>query len=205
MPKINLKPNSAEYADAAQQNIYARRCDMPGCEADAAHKAPKSRDLDDYFHFCFEHVSDYNKAWNFFSGMSDSEMQDHIIRSAFWDRPTWNFSSYKDMEDELRAKTRRWQDDMDDAARKKNEERSKNSYRYAVPPNSPEFDAMATMGLEPPLSLDKIKTRYKELAKKYHPDVNRDDPKAEDLLKRINMAYTILKMAHEKFVVIEDQ
>lgn len=204
MPKIQLKPKSAEYADRARTNIYARHCDMPGCDSHAEHKAPKSRDLDDYFHFCFEHVSDYNKAWNYFSGMSDREIEDHIIRSAFWDRPTWRFDTYKEMEDELRAKARSWNEGLDDEKRKENEERGKGGFRYTVPPNSPEFDAMALMGLEPPLSLDKIKKRYKELAKKYHPDVNRDDPKAEDLLKHINMAYTILKMAHEKFVEIDE-
>ena len=55
------------------------------------------------------------------------------------------------------------------------------------------------MGLEPPLSLAGIKARYKELVKKYHPDINRDDPKAEELLKSVNMAYTILKLNYEKF------
>jgi hypothetical protein len=204
MPKIDLKPNSAEYADQKQTHNYARRCDMPGCGADAEHKAPKSRQLDDYFHFCFEHISAYNKAWNYFSGMSDREIEDHIIRSAFWDRPTWRFDNYKEMEDELRAKGRDWREGMDDKARKENDARGKNGYRYTVPPHSPEFDAMALMGLEPPLSLDKIKKRYKELAKKHHPDVNQNDPKSEELLKHINMAYTILKMAHEKYALIEE-
>ena len=55
------------------------------------------------------------------------------------------------------------------------------------------------MGLEPPVTLPVIKTRYKELAKKYHPDLNPNDPKAEDLLKTINMAYTILKLSYAKF------
>lgn len=59
------------------------------------------------------------------------------------------------------------------------------------------------MGLAPPVDLRLIKTRYKELAKKHHPDLRPDDPEAEELLKRINMAYTILKIAYEKFEKIE--
>ena len=55
------------------------------------------------------------------------------------------------------------------------------------------------MGLEPPVTLPVIKKKYKELAKKYHPDLNQNDRKAEELLKQINMAYTILKLAYEKF------
>jgi len=58
---------------------------------------------------------------------------------------------------------------------------------------------MALMGLEPPVQLQDIKTRYKELAKKHHPDLNRGCAKSEELLKQINMAYTILKLAYEKY------
>jgi DnaJ-class molecular chaperone len=55
------------------------------------------------------------------------------------------------------------------------------------------------MGLAPPVTLDGIKARYKELAKKYHPDLNAACRQSEELLKSINMAYTILKMAYGKF------
>ena len=44
-----------------------------------------------------------------------------------------------------------------------------------------------------------IKKAFKELAKKYHPDLNPEDPQAEELLKKINMAYTVLKVAYQKF------
>ena len=62
---------------------------------------------------------------------------------------------------------------------------------------------MAIFGLEPPVDLDKIKARYKELAKKYHPDVNKDNPQAEELLKKVNMSYTVLKLAYQKFDELE--
>lgn len=59
------------------------------------------------------------------------------------------------------------------------------------------------MGLEAPVTLKDIKARYKELAKKYHPDLNQNDKKAEDLLKTVNMAYTILKLSYAKFEKLE--
>ena len=62
-----------------------------------------------------------------------------------------------------------------------------------------EFEALGIMGLESPVTLAEIKARYKTLVKKYHPDHNREDPTAEELLKKINMAYTILKVAYQKF------
>ena len=53
--------------------------------------------------------------------------------------------------------------------------------------------AFRTMGLVPPVTLTHLKTRYKELVKRHHPDVNGGDNSAEERLKDINEAYTTLK------------
>ena len=63
---------------------------------------------------------------------------------------------------------------------------------------------MAIMGLKPPVTLDELKTRYKTLAKKHHPDLNQGNPQSEELLKQINMAYTILKLAFEEYKRLPD-
>lgn len=42
------------------------------------------------------------------------------------------------------------------------------------------------------VTIDQIKTSYRELAKKYHPDVNISNKKAEDRFKDINEAYRVL-------------
>ena len=42
------------------------------------------------------------------------------------------------------------------------------------------------------VSIDEIKTNYRELAKKYHPDVNLKNEKAEEKFKDINEAYRVL-------------
>ena len=42
------------------------------------------------------------------------------------------------------------------------------------------------------VEMDEIKTAYREQAKKYHPDVNVGDARAEDRIKDINEAYNIL-------------
>ena len=62
MPKIELKPGSAEYAET-KKTVKTQACDMPGCNACAEHKAPKHRGLNEYYHFCIEHAQEYNKAW----------------------------------------------------------------------------------------------------------------------------------------------
>lgn len=48
------------------------------------------------------------------------------------------------------------------------------------------------------VSLDEIKIAFREQAKKYHPDVNRQNKKAEERFKDINEAYKILSEASSK-------
>lgn len=196
MPRIQLKPNSPEFADPKDKPKGARPCDMPGCREHGEFRAPKARETDSYYWFCLPHVQEYNKAWDFFSGMSNAEVEDHILRSALWDRPTRKFHSDASLKEKLH--TRAWQA-YNYTEQEPKPDQSRNYRKSQISRHSPEYEAMAIMGLEPPLDLSTLRARYKELVKKYHPDVNRDDPKAEDILKRVNMAYTILKLAHEKF------
>ena len=49
------------------------------------------------------------------------------------------------------------------------------------------------MELSWPLDQVELRTRYKDLAKRYHPDATGGDRVAEDRLKDINRAYSLLK------------
>ena len=196
MPKISLKPNSPEFEEHQKQQRPGQ-CDMPGCFCEGEFRAPKDRSLSEHYWFCQEHVSEYNKAWNFFEGMADSEVQDHMINSYYGDRPTWKYGVGGDAQEELFRKA--WQFyNGDDQPPPKSGFTAGGGDHFAGH-GTPEYEAMAIMGLEPPITLDGIKTKYKELAKKYHPDLNKGCEKSEDLLKQINMAYTILKLAYEKY------
>ena len=106
MPRIQLKPNSPEFAEDRAKAPAPRICDMPGCACAGEYKAPKSREENDYFWFCLEHVQEYNKAWDYFSGMSHAEIEQQIIRGALWDRPTRPFHSYADLKEQLYRKAR---------------------------------------------------------------------------------------------------
>jgi len=100
MPEIFLKPKSASFADS-QSHSCTHVCDMPGCFETGGHRAPKDRSLSDYYNFCFEHARDYNKAWNFFQGMSTDDVEEHIYNSMYGDRPTWKYGVNGNAEDAL--------------------------------------------------------------------------------------------------------
>ncbi|QNU67721.1 DnaJ domain-containing protein [Ruminiclostridium herbifermentans] len=53
-------------------------------------------------------------------------------------------------------------------------------------------DYYSALGLEKNASQDEIKKAYRKLAKKYHPDVNPGNKKAEEKFKQISEAYEVL-------------
>lgn len=53
-------------------------------------------------------------------------------------------------------------------------------------------DYYQILGVEKNASQDEIKSAYRKLAKKYHPDLNKDNPDAADKFKEVNEAYEVL-------------
>lgn len=176
---------------------------MPYCPNHGVFRAPRDRSLSNHYYFCKEHITEYNQAWNFFDGMNQKEVEEHILKSMFGDRPTWRYDADGMAEENLRRQA--WEfhgtggtDNQSSRAWEEYQERGNK-----LESQTAEHEAMAIFGLAPPVNLDDIKARYKELAKKFHPDINKDKPEAEEQLKKVNMSYTVLKLAFQKFDQLE--
>jgi hypothetical protein len=167
-------------------------CDHIGCPRAGGHKAPKGRDHEGQFwNFCFEHAADYNKRWNYFAGMSDTELEDYRAREEVGHRPTWTFRSGR--LDRYSAAMRGRRADAfgllggDPAveaapARKRRVSRLQNL-------------ALEAMSLDENADSAAIRARYAELVKRWHPDSNGGDRSAEANLQRVIKAYQTLKAA----------
>ena len=53
-------------------------------------------------------------------------------------------------------------------------------------------DYYEVLGVDRNATEDDLKRAYRKLARKYHPDVNKDDPQAEEKFKEVNEAYSVL-------------
>ena len=59
-------------------------------------------------------------------------------------------------------------------------------------PHAGQEEALRVMDLKTPISVDLLKSRYKELCKLHHPDANGGDKAAEERFKKIGQAYKTL-------------
>lgn len=163
-----------------------RVCDHPDCTDAGEHRAPRSRDaLQSYYWFCLDHVRAYNKAWNYYADMSDTEVEAERHKDTFWHRPTWPLGGNRGRDAELKDLFGLFEDT----------ESGENRTRQMPAQfheSAPELAALATMDLKPPVTIDMVKARYKVLVKQHHPDANGGDKQAEERLKEINQAYATL-------------
>ena len=175
-----------------------RCCDHPGCIAGGDYRAPKSRlDLRDYYWFCLEHVRAYNAAWNYYAGMSDTEVEAEIRRDTVWQRPSWRLGARHGPG--YAERIRDYFGVFSGGAEGERERRQRDGDhgREAVHRAlSAREQALAVFELESPLTLAGLKTRYKALVKLHHPDAHGGDKAAEEKLKIINQAYATLKASY---------
>ena len=163
-----------------QEKKTERICSNPECKEIGLFPAPKSRDnLREYLYLCINCIRDFNKSWNYFEGLSENELEVEIRKSVTWDRPSWKFG------------TKNINYNFDEAFKIFEDKKNVNNEKI--------FDkklekAFKILGLNSDSKLKEVKTKYKSLAKKWHPDVqNKSNSKNnEDKFINITNAYKII-------------
>lgn len=188
--------------------VTTKGCDVPGCPHRGDFKAPKSRaEMNSYYWFCLDHVREYNQNWDYFKGMSRDEIEHQMYRSVVWDRPTWRATQGAFSEEDLKRKVYErfaaGENIFDDFSLGGEDQEKVHIPAQAFP--HPALEALAVFDLAPPVEWDEVKARYKALAKKYHPDATGADKNAEDRLKKINLAYSILKLSYQNYTKLEEK
>ncbi len=171
---------------------------MPGCAGAGTHRAPKGRHLEgEYFWFCLDHVRQYNKSYNYFSGMNDAAIQAYQREATIGHRPTWQMGVNARPAAEPRPPRPggfAWTGATQDPFRFFGEgfqARGPEPERRRV--HNMEARSLKTLGLDTTASARDIKARYKLLVKRHHPDANGGDRSLEDRLREIIQAYSYLK------------
>jgi len=141
---------------------------------------------------CLDHVREHNKSWNYYEGLSQTEMEQEIRRDTVWQRPTWKLGekdaatarAFYQQKAHINDPFNVFSDEPGSAGEKK-------SSPTKAKPGSPAH-AMEVLDLQHPLTRQALKMRYYELVKEHHPDRHGGDKAAEEKFKTINEAYTIL-------------
>jgi len=162
-------------------------CDWENCNEIGSYKAPIERDNSRKFRLlCLEHIKIFNKKWNYFSNMTNEEIEYFIKSDLTWHKSTKSFSSSENFFNIL------WSNALED---KFNIFKSSGFREFKKTKlSNTDKDALDIMELKHDTKWEEIQKKFKTLVKKYHPDKNNGNKKFEDRLKKITLAYSQLKM-----------
>ncbi|HEY0329557.1 MAG TPA: DnaJ domain-containing protein [Rhodopseudomonas sp.] len=199
---IRIKPNKLSAKQQARAREDAVMCEWPECTNKGPHRAPKGRANEkEYWHFCLNHVREYNQGYNFFQGMAPDAVARYQKDALTGHRPTWKMGANGSKGKKAEAAI----DDAVDPFSMFSELNGRASWRPGPGSASSEpkvetrkvFNAerkaLQVMGLGADATLETVKAKYKALVKQHHPDANGGDRSTEDRLIEIIKAYNYLK------------
>lgn len=194
--KIRIRP---EAQPAPPQSPL---CQWDGCREAGTHRAPVGRMKEgEYFRFCFDHVRAYNKGYNYFSGLADTDIARFQKEALTGHRPTWTMGvngkartapDAAQMRSGAAGYYNRLRDPFNlfggQGARTDSKPRERKVRAL-------EAKALESLGLDGKATGAEIKARYKELVKRHHPDANGGNRASEDRFRDVIQAYRLLKQA----------
>ncbi len=193
---------SRRRVEAPEQ--HAPACQWRNCSKTGRHRAPKGRDCEgEYYYFCREHVTEYNKSYNYFAGMNDNEVADFQKSAATGHRPTWSMGVHgadasvapetlrhaqaagaaSDPFELLKGARARVHENVTPGQAKRRMI-SKGAKKH-----------LQALNLDEAATPDEIKIQFKALVKLHHPDHNGGDRSSEERFREVLSAYNYLKQA----------
>lgn len=171
----------------------------PDCEETAEFRAPGSRSSSfdgpgEWRWLCLDHVREFNAGYDWFAGMSAEEIYAAQAPAAGWRTESPSFRPnggvdgmprWADFDDPLDAIAARANGIMSRARR---EAELAVSGRFS----REEAAALETMGLGSDADRRRLRQRYSELVRRFHPDRNGGDRRHEAQLGRVVEAYQLL-------------
>lgn len=178
-------------------------CEHPTCREPGEFRAPgyRANGFDgpgEYRWFCLEHVREFNDGYNWFEGMSAEEILNaqspvsgwrtesptHSARAGVDGMPRWT-----DYNDPLEAISARANGIKSRAQREAREAQMAMSGVFS----KEETAALEVMGLGSDTDKARLRRRYSELVRRYHPDRNGGDRSYEARLGKVVDAYQLLR------------
>jgi len=179
-----------------------RVCEYPGCNKPGEFRAPGNRPNGfdgpgQWRWFCLEHVREFNAGYDWFEGMSAEEILAAQSPASGWrtESPAFGPSAqagvdgmprWADFDDPLEAISARAGGIRSRAER---QAAMAMSGRFS----KDEAEALETMGLGSDTDRRRLRRRYSELVRRYHPDRNGGDRSYEARLNKVVDAYQLLR------------
>ena len=167
-------------------------CDWNNCDQEGKYKAPIEKDNSKRYRLlCLNHVKEFNKNWNYFSGMTDNQVYDFIKSDLTWHKPTQSFSSSDNFFKVL------WNNALKDEIKNSSLDPDMDTMRQFRFDHN-DVKAFGIIGVNVGVRWESVQQKFKKLVKKFHPDMNSGNKKFEEKLKIVTLAYTQLKNTYRK-------
>ena len=163
-------------------------CDWPECRDTGEYPAPAGPRSSEKRHFCYAHVAQFNRSYNYFEGMSDDDAERFRRAAQTGHRPTWAMGARRARGS--RAEDWQFHDPL---------ELMQHAGAVAGEATGPsrvtagQKRALTVLDLPETAKPEDVRKRYKLLVKQYHPDANGGDRRHEDDLQSVIQAHDYLK------------
>jgi hypothetical protein len=177
-----------------------RVCEHQACREAGEFRAPGYRPSGfdgpgEYRWFCLEHVREFNSDYDWFEGMSAEEILDAQSPASGWRTESPSFRPTTGVDGMPRWAD--YDDPLDAISARANgiKSRTQREAQMAMEGrfSREEAGALDTMGLGLDTDRKRLRQRYSELVRRYHPDRNGGDRKFESRLNSVVEAYQLLR------------